>query len=72
MEIYEKEDDDIVEYYIKTAPDGCSITLTIVCGTPISQGQYEAMLLSFVEDLRAGSSSGHSEWLLDESADNMQ
>ncbi len=69
---YEKEDDDFIEYHIKATPDQCSITLTIVAETPISQGQYEAMLLGFVDDLRKGKASGGSEWVLDDSTDNMQ
>jgi len=64
---YNKYDDDVIEYHLKSTPDSCSITLTVVAQTPISQHQYEMILLSFVDDIRKGKSSENSEWLLDES-----
>jgi hypothetical protein len=69
---YNKYDDDVIEYHIKSTPDQCSITLTVVAATPISQAQYEMILLSFVDDIRKGKSGDNAEWLLDEDIKNMQ
>lgn len=61
-----REDDEIIEYHFGHTPDGCSITLTIKAEYPISQAEYENMLLCLVNDMKKGRASGNAEWILDD------
>ena len=62
----DKPDDELIEFHLSSAEDRTWVQLKITAETPISQAQYEIMLLDFVTSLRLGKSCNNHEWLLDD------